>query len=419
MGSDGATTSSEERARSESGGSVREVLWVFTKLGLTSFGGPVAHLGYMKAELVDRRKWVCDRTYADLVALCQFLPGPASSQVGMSLGLRRAGLLGGLAAWIGFTLPSALLLTLFALGIVQFGGDRSSWLHGLEVVAVPVVALAIWGMARSLCPDAPRATIAVAAAIAAIAWRSPFSQIGILLVAAACGFALYRGATSEVSPSEPREPTRIRAWQGVLSLVVFFALLAGLPAASAATHLPGLDVFERFYRVGSLVFGGGHVVLPLLEHEVVEPGWTTSERFLAGYGAAQAIPGPLFSFSAYLGFILDTTPTRWAGAALALIAIFLPSYLIVVGALPFWARLRGSRIAQAALRGTNAGVVGLLVAAFYDPVWTVGVRSGTDFALGAAALVALAQWKLPPWLVVIATAVASAGLHAATHAAMR
>jgi chromate transporter len=387
-------------------GSALEVLGVFTKLGLTSFGGPIAHLSYFQAELVERRRWVDQETYADLVALCQFLPGPASSQVAMAIGIERAGLLGGLAAWVGFTLPSALALTLFALGLGTFAtqGD-AGWIHGLKVVAVPIVGLAIHGMAEKLCPDRRRATIAVAAALIAMVFEAALAQVGIILGAGLVGWALYR--------DEPRSavhdaPAPLSPWQGVVAWVVFFALLLGLPLLSAAIRHPGVDVFERFYRVGALVFGGGHVVLPLLEREVVDPGWTTSDRFLAGYGAAQAVPGPLFSFAAYLGFILDTTPTRWAGAALALVAIFLPSYLLVVGALPFWSRLRGSPACQAALRGTNASVVGLLLAAFYDPVWRVAIHSRADFGLALGAFLALAVWKLPPWLVVMLTAFASA-----------
>lgn len=389
-------------------GSAGEVLRVFTRLGLTSFGGPTAHLSYMERELVERRRWVDHATYADLVALCSFLPGPTSSQVGLSLGIERAGLLGGLAAWVGFTLPSALLLTLFALGVGAWAGEGSqAWLHGLQVVAVPVVALAIRSLALRLCPDRARATIAVAAALAALALGSATTQVLIMATAGLIGWALYRGAPRAASPELP---SPLATWQGVVAGLAFFALLLGLPLLARATGRPELDVFERFYRVGALVFGGGHVVLPLLEHEVVDPGWTSSERFLAGYGAAQAVPGPLFSFAAYLGFVLDTSPTRWPGAAMALVAIFLPAWLLVVGALPFWARLRASTPCQAALAGTNAAVVGLLLAALFDPVWTVAIRSRVDFGLALAGFLALDSWRLPPWLVVILTALASAGL---------
>lgn len=387
-------------------GTALEVLGVFLKLGLTSFGGPIAHLSYMQAEIVQRRRWVSQATYADLVALCQFLPGPASSQLGMALGIERAGLAGGVAAWIGFTMPSALALALFALGVTAHGGPGTpTWVHGLKVVAVPVVALAIWGMARVLCPDRTRATIAVGGAIAALSWESALAQVGIIAVAGLVGWALYRGEPrTEVHDITVPLSTR----QAVVAWLLFFGLLVGLPVLDRLLPDRGLDVFERFYRVGALVFGGGHVVLPLLEHEVVDPGWTTGDRFLAGYGAAQAVPGPLFSFSAYLGFVLNTTPTRWTGAAVALVAIFLPSFLLVVGALPFWARLRGSAACQAALRGTNAAVVGLLLAAFYDPVWRVAIHSRADFGLALGALLALSIWELPPWLVVIIAAVVSA-----------
>jgi chromate transporter len=268
---------------------------------------------------------------------------------------------------------------------------------------VPIVALAIWGLAKTLCPDAKRATIAVAAALVALAWQVALAQVAIIVLAAAAGWVLYRrDEAPRTEDHELRAP--LPPWHGVVAWVLFAALLFGLPALSVALREPALDVFERFYRVGALVFGGGHVVLPLLEHEVVDAGWTTSDRFLAGYGAAQAVPGPLFSFAAYLGFVQDTTPTGWAGAALALVAIYLPSFLLVVGALPFWARLRRSTVARAALRGTNAAVVGLLAAAFYDPVWTVAIRSRTDFGIALAAFLALAMWKTPPWLVVAATA---------------
>ena len=386
-------------------GCALEVLLAFTRLGLTSFGGPIAHLGHFQRELVERRRWVDHATWADLVALCNFLPGPASSQLAMSLGIERAGHLGGLAAWVGFTLPSALVLTLFAAGLGAFAApEQVGWIHGLKVVAVPVVGLAIQGMAQRLCPDGRRATIAVASAAAALALDSALAQVLIMALAGALGWALWRG---EPRSGDPALRAPLPAWQGVLAWVAFSGLLLALPLLRAALAHPGLDVFERFYRVGALVFGGGHVVLPLLEHEVVDPGWTTSERFLAGYGAAQAVPGPLFSFAAYLGFLLDTTPTRWSGAALALVAIFLPAWLLVVGALPFWARLRASAACQAALRGTNAAVVGLLLAAFYDPVWRVAIQSRADFALGLTGYLALAVWGAPPWLVVAASALVS------------
>lgn len=405
---------SEERADAPRGaaaqGSVGEVFLVFLGLGLTSFGGPVAHLGYYQRELVEKRGWVDRETYADLVALCSFLPGPSSSQVGMSLGIERAGLLGGLAAWVGFTMPSALALTLFAAFVGTLAGPGAeAWIHGLAVAAVPIVALAVWDLGKTLCPDAKRATIAVGAALAALAFATALAQIAIIGGAAIVGWLLFRAEVGAVADGpEVRAP--LAPWHGVVAWIVFFGLLFGLPLVGSLVEVPGLDVFERFYRVGALVFGGGHVVLPLLEHEVVAPGWTTSERFLAGYGAAQAVPGPLFSLSAYLGYVLDTTPTGWAGAALALVAIFLPGYLLVVGALPFWARLRRSAISRAALRGTNAAVVGLLLAALYDPVWKVAIETRADFGIALAAFLALAMWKAPPWLVVAGTAVIRVGI---------
>lgn len=387
-----------------------EVLRVFTKLGLTSFGGPIAHLSYMKAEIVDRRRWISDDAYADLVALCQFLPGPASSQVGMALGIERAGWLGGIAAWIGFTAPSALALALFAMGVVTFAGDGTeAWIHGLKVVAVPIVALAIAGMARTLCPDKARATIAVISALFMLAWQSAIAQLLTIAVSGVAGWVVYRAQVAP--PASGAEPSgRLSPRQGVASWLAFVIILFGVPALSRVLQHPALEVFAHFYRVGALVFGGGHVVLPLLEQDVVGLGWTTSDRFLAGYGAAQAVPGPLFSFAAYLGFVLDGSITGWLGAALALVAIFLPSYFLVSGALPFWARLRSSTVAQSVLRGTNAGVVGLLTAAFYDPVWTVAVESAADFGVALGGFLALSVWKTPPWLVVIASALAMAAI---------
>jgi chromate transporter len=374
------------------------------RLGLTSFGGPVAHLGYFEREYVARRRWVDERTYADLVALSQFLPGPASSQVGMAVGLQRAGLLGGVAAWLGFTLPSAVLLYLFAQGIEALGPSHGAgWLHGLAVAAVAVVALALWGMAQKLCPDPVRGTIAVAAAVATIAWPGGLQQIAVLLAGAVAGSFLCRTAGTDTGGAIA---TPIRRRHALVALAVFGILLVGLPAAAAITQSEALAVGARFYRTGSLVFGGGHVVLPLLEADVVATGWTTSEKFLAGYGAAQAVPGPLLTISAYLGAVIGAGPGGAPGAALALVAIFLPSYLLVVGALPFWARLRASPGCQAALRGTNAAVVGLLLATLYDPVWTSAVRVPADFGLALAAFAALALWRCPPWIVVVVTSVA-------------
>ena len=384
-------------------GSPLEVLWVALRLGLTSFGGPIAHLGYFRDEYVVRRQWLDEQTYADVVALCQFLPGPASSQVGMIIGIVRAGLPGGMIAWLAFTLPSAIALVLFGYGVQRFVEvSDAAWLHGLKVVAVAVVAQAVWGMSRSLAPDRERATIAILAAIAALAWQTAIGQILIILLAGIIGWRLL-----PVSPSpsdhislSPRIPT----WLAIISLVLFFALLGGLPLARQIEPSQWLAVFDSFFRVGSLVFGGGHVVLPLLQSEVVRPGWLMNEQFVAGYGAAQAVPGPLFTFSAYLGTVMESPPNGVAGAGLALVAIFLPSFLLIIGVLPFWDVLRARPALQSSLAGINAAVVGLLLAALYNPVWTNAIESPTDFGLAIVALGLLVLWKWPPWLVVVATA---------------
>jgi chromate transporter len=398
-------------SRSERPGSWPETLAVFLKLGLTSFGGPIAHLGYFRDELVVRRRWLADAAYADLVALCQFLPGPASSQVGIALGLMRAGLPGALAAWFGFTLPSALAMILFAYGVDAFADEvAAGWLRGLKVVAVAVVANAVWGMARTLSADRERATLTVVAAAIVLFWPGAPGQIGAILLGAVVGILLLGGAAGE-GGGHLRVPVGRRA--ALLCLGVFFALLIGLPILAAATDSMAVRFFDSFYRAGSLVFGGGHVVLPLLQAEVVDPGWVTRDAFVAGYGAAQAVPGPLFTFAAYLGAVMIPQPDGVVGGFLCLVAIFLPSFLLVIGVLPFWEGLRRRPQAQAALRGVNAAVVGLLLAALYDPVWTSGIRSPADFALAAAALLLLALWQVPPWLVVVATALAGAGLVAA------
>jgi chromate transporter len=381
------------------------VLTVFVRLGLTSFGGPVAHLGYFRAELVERRRWLDEAAYADLVALCQFLPGPASSQVGIGAGLLRAGVPGAFAAWTGFTLPSALALVLFAYGLGTLQGALGAgWLHGLMIAAVAVVAQAVWGMAQTLCPDRPRATLAVAAAVVVLLAPSAWGQIGAILAGGLIGLVVLReGAAGATSPALH---VPIGRGFGFACLALFFALLVGLPLIAAAVPSQALALVDSFYRSGSLVFGGGHVVLPLLQAEVVPPGWVTNDAFLAGYGAAQAVPGPLFTFAAYLGAVMGPQPNGWLGAALCLVAVFLPSFLLVFGALPFWAALRGEPRAQAALRGINAAVVGLLLAALYRPVWTSAIMAPADFALAITAFLALAVWKLPPWLVVVLAAVA-------------
>ncbi len=376
-------------------GRAGEVFAAFLKLGLTSFGGPVAHLGYFRNEFVERRKWLDEQSYADLVALCQFLPGPASSQVGISIGLLRAGYLGALAAWTAFTLPSALALVLFAYGLSASGNVLGSgWLHGLKVAAVAVVALAILGMARTLTPDRARASLAVLALAIALSIPSAWGQIGAILVGAVIGAAFLRAEAPMAPASLKLSASRA---SGAIALSIFAALLAGLPILAAATGEQNIRLFDTFYRVGSLVFGGGHVVLPLLQAEVVPSGWISNDAFMAGYGAAQAVPGPLFTFSAYLGAIIG----GWKTAAVCLVAIFLPSFLLLIGILPFWESLRRRQTAQAVLRGVNAAVVGLLLAAFYTPVWTSAISTKADFGLAAFAFLLLFLWRTPPWLVVI------------------
>ncbi len=380
------------------------VFLVFLRLGLTSSGGPIAHLGYFRDELVTRRKWLTERSYADLVALCQFLPGPASSQVGIALGLSRCGYGGALAAWAGFTLPSAIALILFALGISSYGDAiPSSVLHGLKVVAVAVVAQAVWGMARHLCPDAPRVTIMAAAACFLLLVPSAWGQVAVILIAAIIGLFLFKPEQGEAHDPMPITVSRR---EGLLWLTLFFALLLGLPLLAAVFPSQTLSMVDAFYRAGSLVFGGGHVVLPLLQAEVVPSGWVSNDSFLAGYGAAQAVPGPLFTFAAFLGASMNDAPSGWLGGMICLLAIFVPSFLLVLGALPFWERLRRNVRTQAALLGVNAAVVGLLLAALYQPVWTSAIQGPQDFGLALVALVALMFWKLPPWLVVVGTGVA-------------
>jgi len=375
------------------------VFLVFLRLGLTSFGGPVAHLGYYRREFVERRRWLSERSYGDLVALCQFLPGPASSQVGMALGLSRAGHAGALAAWCGFTLPSAIALIVFALGIARFGDAiPAGALHGLKVVAVAVVAQAVWGMARSLCTDVLRVSLMAIAACVAILVPQAGVQVALIVAAGVAGLALFEPADDGGHDALPIAVGRRAA---SFAIALFFALLLGLPLLAQASAEPALAMIDAFYRAGSLVFGGGHVVLPLLQAEVVPPGWVDDETFLAGYGAAQAVPGPLFTFAAFLGASMSAPPTGWAGGLLCLVAVFAPSYLLVVGALPFWERLRRNPRAKAALAGVNAAVVGLLVAALYHPVWTSAILRPQDFALALLALVALMFWKLPSWLVVL------------------
>src|SRR6266446_2911845 len=370
------TTATDARAR----GSWREVLAAFLRLGLTSFGGPVAHLGYFREEFVHRRRWLDDKSYADLVALCQFLPGPASSQVGIAVGLLRGGYAGALAAWIGFTLPSAVAMVLFGYGIGALGDAAGSgWLHGLKVAAVAVGAPSSWG------------------------------QIGAIALGGIVGAVLLRGG-EEIAPAAL--PLHVSRALGALLLAVFFALLIGLPLLAAAIPSQALKDFDAFYRAGSLVFGGGHVVLPLLQASVVPPGWVDNDAFLAGYGAAQAVPGPLFTFAAYLGTVMGPPPNGWIGGLICLVAIYLPSFLLLIGILPFWDGLRRRAGVQAALRGVNAAVVGLLLAALYTPVWTSAINGPRDFGIGLVAFLSLAIWKVPPWLVVIGGAIVTAALAA-------
>ncbi|MBV0890459.1 chromate efflux transporter [Paracoccus sp. Z118] len=386
-------------------GTAGEVFRVFLKLGLTSFGGPIAHLGYFRDELVTRRRWLSDEAYADLVALCQFLPGPASSQVGFALGLRRAGWLGALAAFAAFTLPSALILLVFAMTAASLTGPFwAGALHGLKLVAVAIVAQAVWGMARTLCPDRERATIAVAAVALLAFVPGPPGMIAAILFGALAGIMLGRG-TARPMGGLVSMPVSKRA--AALALVLFTGLLL-LPLLAGQSQT--LAVFNSFYRAGALVFGGGHVVLPLLQAEVVQPGWVSEDRFLAGYGAAQAVPGPLFTFAAYLGGALGPAPSGVPGALIALIAVFLPGFLILIGVLPFWDRFRAMPQAQSLMQGANAAVVGILGAALYSPVFTSAVGSMRDLALVLACFVLLMAWKLPPWLVVLIAAFGGAGL---------
>ena len=375
------------------------VFLVFLRLGLSSFGGPIAHLGYFREEFVARRQWLSEQSYVDLVALCQFLPGPASSQVGIGVGLSRAGLGGAFAAWAGFTLPSAIVLVLFAQGMSTWGSALpSGLLHGLKIVAVAVVAQAVWGMARTLCTDVPRVTIAALAACAALLWPNAWGQIGVIACTSVIGLLLFKPAQGRAAESLPISVSRT---VGVISLVLFFSLLVGLPLAIEVWPSSALAMVNAFYRAGSLVFGGGHVVLPLLQAATVPNGWVANDTFLAGYGLAQAVPGPLLTFSAFLGASMSVQPSGWAGATLCLIAIFVPSFLLVIGVLPFWEPLRHSVRTRAALAGVNAGVVGLLLAALYNPVWTSAIFKPEDFGLALLALVALMFWKVPPWLVVL------------------
>ena len=382
-------------------GSVAEVFWAFLRLGVTSFGGPIAHLGYFRDDLVARRRWMSDKAYADLVALCQFLPGPASSQVGFAMGLHRAGPLGALAAFLAFTLPSAILMVAFAFGATLFEGVvGAGLLTGLKIVAVAIVAQAIWGMAKTLTPDVRRASIAVVAAVVALLLAGSIGQVLAIAIGAVAGLLLCRSEPTRLGETElMRFPVSRTA--GIASLAAFVVILLGMPIVAALAGGGALTLFDTFYRAGALVFGGGHVVLPLLQAGVVETGWVSPEQFLAGYGAVQAMPGPLFTFSAYLGTLSSVGPGGVLGAAIALVAIFLPGFLLLVGVLPFWNALRGRTWMQSLMRGANAAVVGILGAALYDPLFTTGIVGAGSFSLALVCFVLLIAWKLPPWAVVL------------------
>ncbi len=394
----------------KSAGTVAEIFAAFLKLGLTSFGGPIAHLGYFRTEFVERRRWLNESSYADIVALCQFLPGPASSQVGFTLGILRGnGLLGGLAAWFAFTMPSAIILFAFALGATAFTGPFAEGvLHGLKLVAVAVVAQAIWGMARSLTPDRARAAIALVAVAIVVFIGGSFGQIGAIALGAIAGLWLCRGDGPMTAGHLGFSVSRRHS---AVALVLFAVLFLVTPLVAARTGSQGLALFDAFYRSGALVFGGGHVVLPLLQAEVVTPGWVSNADFLAGYGMAQAVPGPLFTFAAYLGAMLDPGPRGLPGALIALVAIFLPGLLLLVGVIPFWDSFRSQPAAKALMRGANAAVVGILGAALYDPVFTSGITSPAAFALALTCFVLLMTWNAPPFVVVLLAATGGIVIH--------
>ena len=377
-----------------------EVLFVSTKLGLTSFGGPVAHLGYFHNEYIRRRKWMDEKSYADLVALCQFLPGPASSQVGIGIGVMRAGILGGIAAFIGFTLPSVIVLIAFALLLTQLNIGEAGWIHGLKIVAVAIVAQAILGMAKSLTPDIKRKTIALFVLIGTLLWQSTYSQVAFILLSALIGFILFKEQDDNKESSKSKLFPISRSF-ATICLILFFALLILLPILREWTTSNWIAIFDSFYRSGALVFGGGHVVLPLLERELVPSGLVSKEAFLAGYGATQAVPGPLFTFAAYLGAVIN----GWQGGLFATIAIFLPAFLLIFGTLPFWDALRSNTKIKGALMGVNAAVVGILISAFYQPIWTSSILEPIDFALASLLFSMLVFWKLPPWVIVLTGAI--------------
>ena len=386
-------------------GTLFQVFWVALRLGLTSFGGPIAHIGYFRQEYVVKRCWLDEQSFADVLALSQSLPGPASSKVGIIIGTIRAGLPGGVMAWLGFTMPSAIALTAFGYGLQQFAIYDIGWLHGLKIAAVAVVAQAVWGMSRSLAPDRERASIAVISAVISLTVTTPFTAIIIIVISGIVGWKFLQVPGME--STRVTISNRIKPWVGVVTLVTFFGLLIGLPLLRQLFDTnQTLSIIDSFYRSGSLVFGGGHVVLPLLQSEVVDTGWIAKETFLAGYGATQAVPGPLFTFSAFLGTVMTLPPNGVVGALITLGAIFLPAFFLAIGPLPFWDILRQRPDLQSALKGVNASVVGLLLSALYDPIWTSTIQDPLDFALASAALGMLMLWKLPPWSVVILSALA-------------
>ena len=386
-------------------GKLTEVFKAFLKLGCISFGGPIAHLSYFYEEFVTKRRWLDDASYGDLLALCQFLPGPGSSQMVFALGKHRAGLPGALVASLCFILPSAILMILFGYGISAVGNlNNAGWLHGLKLAAVAVVAQAVWGMGRKLCPDRARQALSLGTATLVLIHPGSFGQVGSIAFGALIGGWIYCGAVPDNGVA-PKLNVRAHIIAGSC-LAAFFILLVALPVLATATRQTNIMLFDSFYRAGSLVFGGGHVVLPLLRAEVVPKGWVGIDAFLAGYGAAQALPGPLFTFCAYLGTVMQPGRFAWARGLWCLLAIYLPGWLLLGGALPFWEQLRRKSWMQAALKGANAAVVGVLLAALYTPVSTEAVKNTHDFGLVLVAFGLLELWKTPAWLVVALAAIA-------------
>jgi chromate transporter len=375
------------------------------RLGLTSFGGPVAHLGFFREEYVARRRWLDDPGFADLVALCQSLPGPASSQVIFGIGLACRGLPGGLACWSGFTLPSAIIMAACGYWAASMGGlAHAGWLAGLKIAAVAVVAQAVWAMGTQLCPDRSRLTMALFAAVAMLVWPSGATPLAVIVAGGMLGWARYRRIRIPTTPAPL--PFALSHARGAAAVLLFFVLLALLPAAASWTHWQGLEYFSGFYRTGALVFGGGHVVLPLLQNQVVRRGWVDDNTFVAGYGLVQAMPGPLFSIAAYLGAAAKQPPNGWLGALICLLGIYLSPLLLLAGAIPLWETLRRTRSAQAVLRGANAAVTGILLAALYDPLWLTAIHAGRDLALALGAFALLLVWRFPAWLIVLLAALA-------------